>query len=63
MRRRVTVVCLLVCLSVTTNLAYLVAKTLEFGHKWASNHTKLSQFCKELFGQELRCDLFVMLAC
>jgi len=23
---------------------------------------KLSQFCKELFGQELRCNLFVVLA-
>jgi len=39
MHRRVTVVCLFVCLSVTTSLAHLAAKTLEFGHKWASNHT------------------------
>ena len=31
--------CLFVCLSVTTSLAHLAAKTLEFGHKWASNHT------------------------
>ena len=30
---------LFVCLSVTTSLAYLAAKTLEFGHEWTSKHT------------------------
>ncbi len=31
-------VCLFVCLSVTTSLAHLAAKTVEFGHGWPSNH-------------------------
>ena len=60
-------VCVFVCLSVTTSLAHLVAKTLKIwtrmGFKPYWDVFKLSRFRKELFGQELRCDLFVMLAC
>ena len=56
-------VCLSVCMSVTTSLAHLAAKSLKFGHRQASNRTrmfKLSQFCQERFVQELCCDSFAM---
>ena len=51
-----------VCMSVTTSLAHLVAKSLKFwtwiGFKVNKDAFKLSRFHQECFVKKLCCDLF-----